>query len=961
MHTENPTLSVICVFRNRKEWVEPTLKALYSIKRIPTEFIFIDDASTDGTTEAIRSLIEYFQHDQTYFYEQEAVRGRGNSLNAALEQVRGRIFWIPENLHTVDQDWLSETIETLIASSSHAAIAMEDPVPKSPMDWLHLLQNERLPYDRNFLFDFGKMKSIRKFTDPHWSNRHASEWAIRLQADSDPIPAKLFARGETRKMEMDDRSRKECILALLRNPELSLSGQEKAFRMLRSYGHTDTEEDEGSSETLYQEAQALYKSGNSVVALEVLNRILAAEPDHRRARLFKIQILEKMRRYVEAAELKHGYNVGKDVEKKEAEEPVPDEETGEESGTDEHPGEEPDPDEETGEEVAPQERPSDEPDPDKHPVEEPDPDKHPVEEPAPQEQEEMISEDDSGDDSDAGIGDDSRADSGDEPAPGERAADERKPQAPPGVEDDEDVIRLDSDVSESHGERDRGFVETGAGSGKDAGSGTGFSSEDSEFYIDLGDEEKTETVDADDTPVEEPAGEPDSDDTSPDEDLEKTSQKSEPVQPLPASVFGDEIRRQPELTIIIPTATVQRPVLEDCLTSVFRHTSTERTRIIIIDNASVDDTPEFLANLARERPMVTVLRNEQNLGFAGAVNQGLAKAGDGMVIVMHNDVILKNPVPARLAHKLEKNPDIGLLAPRTGHTWNKAQRDDQTDDQPLTETDLVDGYLMAFRNQPGLTMNRDYGLAYFDDIDFCYRLQKKGFRIAIDNREHVTHLAGKTTGDLGLFRHSKYYWRNSALFYKEWDIEPRFPSDQTRTDPLRQFVVLGGIINPFFPEKHLLEYFESLFTSEQKTRVLQVEFPPDALKAMIRLMMASNQREVLRRLEEQLDSLPPDPLLYHDLISFYFDRTIYSRCKRYLGKLGNGNLPVEFGLLQLKIAIGEKDYAHAAVLLKEMMEQIPTHPEVLITAAQIHRKNGNREQAEKFTTLARTFDPSVRP
>ncbi|TVQ72740.1 MAG: glycosyltransferase, partial [Balneolaceae bacterium] len=428
-----------------------------------------------------------------------------------------------------------------------------------------------------------------------------------------------------------------------------------------------------------------------------------------------------------------------------------------------------------------------------------------------------------------------------------------------------------------------------------------------------------------------------------------------------SSAFGDEVRRQPQLTIIIPTATVQRPVLEDCLTSVFRQTSADRTRIIVIDNGSVDDTATFLRRLMREHPRLTVLRNEQNLGFAGAVNQGLIKAGDGFVVVMHNDVMLRNPVPSRLAHKLEKNPDIGLIVPRTEqNTWNPAQCDDHTDDRPFADTDIVDGYMMVFRNQPGLAMSREYGLAYFDDADFCYRMQRKGYRIAIDNREQVVHLGGKTTGDLGLSRFTKGYWRNAALFHKEWDIAPRFPSDQARTDALRQFVVLGGLINPFYPEEHLLAHFNNLFTSEQKTRVQKTEFPPDALKAMIRLMMAANQRDVLRKLEEQLDPLPPDRQLYYDLVTFYFDRTIYSRCKRYLDKLSGSELPVALELYHLKIALGEKDYARAAELLTDMVGRYPTHPEVLITAAEIHRKNGNREQSEKFTALARTFDPSAR-
>ena len=963
MHIPEPTLSVISVFRNREEWVEPTLKALYSIQRIPCEFIIIDDASTDGTTEAIRSLIEYYQHDQTYFFEQEAPRGRGNSLNNALEQVRGRILWMPENLHSVDQDWLGESVETLLASSAHAAIAMEDPVPKSPMDWLHLLQNERVPYDRNYLFNLGRMRSIRKFIDPHWSTRHATELAIRLMADSDPIPAKLFARGETRRMEMDDRSKKECVLAMLRIPELSLSGQEKAFRMLRSFGHTDTEEDEGSAEPLYQEAQTLYKSGNSVAALELLNRILAAEPDHRRARLFKIQILEKMRRYVEAAELKHGYNVGKtgeepervDADGADEAEPVDADAVDEAEPVDADGADEAEPvdadavDEaepvdtdaaDEAEEVAPEETV----------------DELPLEEDAPDHT------DDTEEDPYSVISFE------DEPEESETDATGRKKTVADGEEQEDEA---DRDRAHDAGDADK--------------------KDEEDFFIDLSDtdsrtsetpeeepvEPQSESIQKDEEPVH-PDGEPvesDEEKKTPDgEDEISVSEDDKPAGPpavaagtkedeqiKPSSAFGDEIRRQPQLTVIIPTATVQRPVLEDCLTSVFRQTSTDRTRIIVIDNGSVDDTASYLRNLMKERPQLTVLRNEQNIGFAGAVNQGLTKAGDGFIVVMHNDVMLRNPVPARLALKLEKNPDIGLIVPRTEqNTWNPAQRDDHTNDRPFTDTAIVDGYMMVFRNQPGLAMSREYGLAFFDDTDFCYRMQRKGFRIAIDNREQVVHLGGKTTGDLGLARFTKGYWRNSAIFHKEWDTAPRFPSDQARTDPLRQFVVLGGLINPFYPEEHLLGHFNTLFTSEQKTRVMNTEYPPDALKAMLRLMMATNQRDVLRKLEEQLDPLPPDRQLYYDLITFYFDRTIYSRCKRYLEKLSGSDLPVALELYHLKIALGEKDYEAAAELLTDMIGRYPTHPEVLITAAEIHRKNGNREQSEKFTALARTFDPSAR-
>lgn len=747
MQTQQLTLSVICVFRNRKEWIEPTLKALYGIDRLACEFIFIDDGSTDSSTETIRSLIEYYQHDQTFFYEQEVPRGRGNSLNSAIEQSRGHVLWIPEHLHTVDQDLLSEAANELISSDSSVAIGTAEPPPETATDWFYLLQDNRLPFDRNCLFDLRKIREHRKFADPHWTTRHASEWAMRLQSETAPIHVKPFAQGDETSLKMDERSKKEGILTLLRvsGSSSSLSGssslQEKAFTMLRSFGDTAPGEDQEDT-------------------------------------------------------------------------------------------------------------------------------------------------DDSG----------------------------RKEQPP-----DHSGRETDSEAGEG-------------------------------------------------------------------------ARSSEPEPLVSSSGFDEEISNQPQVTIIIPTATNRRPVLEDCLTSVFRYTSRNRTRIIIVDNGSVDDTAEYLNRLLGDKLPLTVLSNDQNLGFAAAVNQGLAKAGDGIIIVMHNDVLLKNPLPARLAQILEKNPDIGLVSPKTDNTWNmlqeigsssaqagdhsgtestsaadKAGHIDEEDhsqsvleENEFTEVDYVDGYCMAFRNQTGLTLSKNYQLAYFEDADFCYRIRNNGYRIVVANREQIIHHFGITTGDLGLTMRSKTYWKNAALFHKEWHIEPRFPAENIQDDPIDQFILMGRIINPFYPEQHLLDYFHQLFTSEQKTRVFHSEFPPDALKAMIRLMMAANQRDILRRLEQQLDSLSADIRLYHDLIAFYFDRTIYSRCKLYLDKLTDSGLPVDLSLYRLKIAIGEKDYEYAASLLQELMEVIPMHPELLMSAAQIHRRNGNHEQSEKFTALAKNFNPYIK-
>ncbi|MDI6402910.1 glycosyltransferase, partial [Balneolaceae bacterium ANBcel3] len=463
---------------------------------------------------------------------------------------------------------------------------------------------------------------------------------------------------------------------------------------------------------------------------------------------------------------------------------------------------------------------------------------------------------------------------------------------------------------------------------------------------------------------EEPSSEPAEEEKSPEEaEVPEESFSS-------TGLFASEIREQPPLTIIIPTSTNRRSLLDDCLNTVFRFTAKDRTRIIVIDNGSVDDTADYLDHLIKDSYPITVLTNEQNLGYAAAVNQGLAKAGDGIVMVMHNDVLLKSPIPARLASLLEKNPELGLVAPKTNHSWNEPQCSEFSEEkipaepgdseEELEETELLDGYCLAFRNHPGLTFSKQYGLAYFDDADFCLRIKQSGKKVAIAKNEYVTHLSGKTTGDLGLTMRSKSYWQNASLFHEEWKMEPTLPKEIKEWDPLQQFLHLGSVINPFYPESRLLAYFEELYTSEEKTKLLKTTFDEHQLWSLIRLMMAANDREVLRKLEEQNLAFDPNTTLYHDLIAFYFDRTIFSRCKLYIERLEESGLPLDIALYQLKVAIGEKDYHRGAVLLKNLMGKIPTHPEVLLAAAEIHRRNGNQDQSEKFVHLATKLNPHLR-
>ena len=94
--------------------------------------------------------------------------------------------------------------------------------------------------------------------------------------------------------------------------------------------------------------------------------------------------------------------------------------------------------------------------------------------------------------------------------------------------------------------------------------------------------------------------------------------------PVPAFAVGAD--EQPEVSVVAVTRD-NLPFLRLCLESMLA--GTERPcELIVVDNASTDGTPAYLAQLAERNPNVRLIDNETNHGFAAACNQGAAVAAE---------------------------------------------------------------------------------------------------------------------------------------------------------------------------------------------------------------------------------------------------------------------------------------------------------------------------------------------
>lgn len=219
-------------------------------------------------------------------------------------------------------------------------------------------------------------------------------------------------------------------------------------------------------------------------------------------------------------------------------------------------------------------------------------------------------------------------------------------------------------------------------------------------------------------------------------------------------------------TIIVSWNT--RDLLADLLASLASSAFSPQAEIIVIDNASIDGSPEMVA----ERfPQVTLIRNNENVGYARANNQGIARAKGHYLLLLNSDVILPEGALDDLIHFMEENPDVGVCSPRllTGegqpqayafgqdpslgyllrrgvnrlvlnrslHDWGLTQ---------VTDVDWVSGACMLLRRDAltGVDGLDESFFMYFEDVDLCRRIRRRGWRICYVPSLAVTHLGGQS-------------------------------------------------------------------------------------------------------------------------------------------------------------------------------------------------------------------------
>ncbi len=115
---------------------------------------------------------------------------------------------------------------------------------------------------------------------------------------------------------------------------------------------------------------------------------------------------------------------------------------------------------------------------------------------------------------------------------------------------------------------------------------------------------------------------------------------------------------EPQLSILIVNWNTRDLVLR-CLESLVAATDGIPSEVIVVDNGSVDGSPDELAS----RTDIILLENERNLGFAAAVNQAYERSSAELVLLLNSDVGLDRQALQSMMGFLDDHATVAGIAP----------------------------------------------------------------------------------------------------------------------------------------------------------------------------------------------------------------------------------------------------------------------------------------------------------
>ncbi|KAF6621129.1 GT2 family glycosyltransferase [Paenibacillus jamilae] len=225
---------------------------------------------------------------------------------------------------------------------------------------------------------------------------------------------------------------------------------------------------------------------------------------------------------------------------------------------------------------------------------------------------------------------------------------------------------------------------------------------------------------------------------------------------------------------------------KQCIESIRKYTHENAYEIIVVDNASQDDTAEWLA---QQTDVVTIL-NKENRGFPEGCNQGIEVATGTEILLLNNDTIVTQHWLSNLLKALYSSDEIGAVGCVTNNSSYFQEIDvpygniddmhsfakDYNISNPLSWEERLKlvGFCMLIKKsvieQIGLLDER-FSPGNYEDDDYSIRMRKNGYKLLLCKDTFIHHY-GSTS-----FKEDKSYFnslleKNAKKFEEKWGFDP---------------------------------------------------------------------------------------------------------------------------------------------------------------------------------------------
>jgi len=223
------------------------------------------------------------------------------------------------------------------------------------------------------------------------------------------------------------------------------------------------------------------------------------------------------------------------------------------------------------------------------------------------------------------------------------------------------------------------------------------------------------------------------------------------------------------LTYVIIANWNGEEILRKCLTSFFANTKSQNCKLVVVDNASTDGS---LAMIEQNFPQVQLIKNNENMGYSIANNQGikLALNKDAKhVLLLNNDVeITDDKWLEKLTTVLESKYEIGIVGCKLLYpdckiqhaggiiklhgAYHRGEREEDRGQYDKVEfVDYVTGAMLLIKadiiRKIGL-LDEGFTPLYFEESDWCVRATLYRYKVAYTPEPALIHYCGSSVKKL---------------------------------------------------------------------------------------------------------------------------------------------------------------------------------------------------------------------